>query len=178
MDTDRDKDLKALEQAMKGVAPLGGRSRADQPTHTPTASAPDHPPPKIAQTRAHPLNNPHAPAIDGKTVLAWRRAGLLNKDYQNLRRGKLSPPPKEADLHGLDSDEACAAITNAITRAQLDGQRCLCLIHGKGHHSESRGSRLKGLVNDVLRRHPEVLGFHSVPHNTGAVNVLLRRLHK
>ncbi|MCY4610658.1 MAG: Smr/MutS family protein [Gammaproteobacteria bacterium] len=95
-----------------------------------------------------------------------------------MRRGQLSPSPEEIDLHGQDAREACDTIAAAIAHAQQMDRRSLCLIHGKGHHSESRGSRLKGLVDAVLREHSEVLGFHSVPGNTGAVNVLLRRSRK
>ena len=90
----------------------------------------------------------------------------------------MSPSTEEIDLHGQDAREACDTIAAAIAHAQQMNRRLLCLIHGKGHHSESRSSRLKGLVDAVLRQHPEVLGFHSVPGNTGAVNVLLRRPRK
>ena len=113
--------------------------------------------------------------MDGREILDWRRPGLLDKDYQNLRRGRLSPSPEEIDLHGQNAREACTTIVAAIARAQQANRRSVCLIHGKGHRSENQGSRLKGLVNAALRQHPEVLGFHSVPGNTGAVNVLLRR---
>ena len=171
MDKARDEDLKALEQAMAEVAPLGRRSRSDRAPFTP-ASRPA-PPPKTAPART--IRVPNARPMDGREILDWRRPGLLDKDYQNLRRGRLFPPPEEIDLHGQDAQEACDTIAAAITHTQQTNRRSLCLIHGKGHHSESRGSRLKGLVDAVLREHSEVLGFHSVPGNTGAVNVLLRR---
>ena len=116
--------------------------------------------------------------MDGREILDWRRPGLLDKDYQNLRRGRLSPSPEEIDLHGQDAREACNTIVAAIAHAQQANRRSVCLIHGKGHRSENRGSRLKGLVNAALRLHPEVLGFHSVPGNTGAVNVLLRKARR
>ncbi len=174
MDKARDEDLKALEQAMTGVAPLGSRSRSDHAPFTPELRP-------ASPHRAEPARTtgvPNARPMDGREILDWRRPGVLDKDYQNLRRGRLSPSPEEIDLHGQDAQEACDTIAEAIAHAQQVNRRSLCLIHGKGHHSESRGSRLKGLVDAVLRGHSEVLGFHSVPGNTGAVNILLRRSRK
>ena len=171
MDEPRDEDHKAFEEAMSEVAPLGRRSRSDR-----APSMPAPPPPVERQTaRGSPIDVPTAKPVDGQEILDWRRPGLLDKDYQNLRRGRLSPPPEEVDLHGQDARQACDTVATAIARTQQAGRRSLCLIHGKGHHAESRGSILKGLIDTVLRQHPEVLGFHSVPRNTGAVNVLLRR---
>lgn len=174
MDKDREEDLKAFEQAMMGVAPRGRRSRSDRAAFTPPTRPPAGRP--VAQKR--PIEVPAAEPMDGREILDWRRPGLLNKDYQDLRRGRLSPSPEEIDLHGQDALEACDTIAAAIAHTQQANRRSVCLIHGKGHRSENRGSRLKGLVNAALRRHPEVLGFHSVPGNTGAVNVLLKRARR
>ena len=171
MDKDRDDDLKALEQAMMGVAPLGHRSRSDRAPFTP---APRPSPPRRI-TPAQMIEVSNIRPIDGQEILSWRRPGMLDRDYQNLRRGRLPSSSSEIDLHGQDARDAGQTIAAAIAHAQQMDQRFLCLIHGKGNHSESRGSRLKGLVDAVLREHPEVLGFHSVPGNTGAVNVQLRR---
>ncbi len=174
MDKTRNEDLEEFAQAMMGVAPLGSRSRSDRATST---SAPQ--PPAIRQpAREHPIDISKTKPVDGQEILDWRRPGLRDKDYQNLRRGRFSPPPEEIDLHGQNAREACNSIVNAIARTQQADRRSVCLIHGKGHRSESRGSRLKGLVDAALRQHPEVLGFHSVPGNTGAVNVLLRRARR
>lgn len=174
MDKARNEDLEAFEQAMTGVAPLGRRSRSDRAFSTPEP----RPPTAQQAARERPIEVPEAKPMDGREILNWRRPGLLDKDYQNLRRGRLSPSPEEIDLHGQNAREACTAIVAAIARAQQANRRSVCLIHGKGHRSENRGSRLKGLVNAALRQHPEVLGFHSVPGNTGAVNVLLRRARR
>lgn len=174
MDKARDDELKELEQAMMGVAPLGRRSRSDRASSTPTPS----PSPPQQTVHARPLDIPNAKPMGGGEILDWRRPGLLDKDYQSLRRGRFSSSLEEIDLHGQDAQEACHTITAAIAHTQEMNRRALCLIHGKGHHSESRSSRLKGLVDAALRQHPEVLGFHSVPGNTGAVNVLVRRARR
>lgn len=171
---DREEDLKAFEHAMREVAPLGQRSRSDRASSSPAHQAPGAQ--KIMPE--HPLSVPAAKPVDGRDILDWRRPGLRDRDYHNLRRGRLSPPPETVDLHGQNAQEACDIIATAIARAQQMNRLSVCLIHGKGQHSEGRGARLKGLVDAVLRRHPEVLGFHSVPGNTGAVNILLRRARR
>ncbi len=175
MDKIRDEDLEAFKQAMAGVTPLDGHSQSSH-------ASSKHPSP-FSQRRGvaantipiHTLEVPNFSPKDGKEILSWRRSGLRDRDYQNLRRGRLAPYLDEIDLHGLNAREACDTITRSIARAQQEDHLFLRLIHGKGHHSESRSSRLKGLVDAVLPQHPEVLGFHSVPGNTGAVNVMLRR---
>ena len=156
---------------MAKVAPLGVRSRAARPSHHAPPRAPRRPAPAAAiLSTAVPTYGP----VDGAAVLAWRRPGLRHADYQRLRTGRLPQPVPEHDLHGLRPEQAGDAIAAAIADSQRGGRRALCLIHGKGVRSGTGASRLKGLTAAVLRAHPEVLGYHSVPGNTGAVNVLLR----
>ena len=156
---------------MAQVAPLGARSRAVRPGHA-APRAPLRRPPAAAAVPIAAMPE-HVP-VDGAAVLAWRRPGLRHGDYQRLRAGRLPRPVPEHDLHGLRPEQAGAAIAAAIADSQRRGGRALCLIHGKGVRSGTGASRLKGLTAAVLRAHPEVLGYHSVPGNTGAVNVLLR----
>lgn len=167
----QDDDRQAFEEAMARVAPLGARSRAVRPGH----HAPPRPPRRpAAPAAAPPAATPAYDPVDGAAVLAWRRPGLRHGDYQRLRAGRLPRPVPERDLHGLRPEQAGAAIAAAIADSQRGGGRALRLIHGKGVRSGTGASRLKGLTAAVLRAHPEVLGFHSAPGNTGAVNVLLR----
>ena len=168
-----DDDREAFDQAMQGVAPLGKRSKAPAASHQPaapslTSQAPQHMAHTAPDTRC-------VQPISGNVKLDWKRPGLLNKEYRKLCTGKLTPPPKEFDLHGINMKEAAQAIGQAIAETQRAGRRSLCLIHGKGSRSNADGSPLKGVADYVLRHHPDVLGFHSVPGNTGAVNVLLRK---
>ena len=168
-----DDDREAFDQAMQGVAPLGRRSKAPAAPHQPaTPSLASHAPQHMVDAA---LDTQRVQPISGNAILDWKRPGLLNKEYQKLRTGKLKPPPKEFDLHGTNMKEAAQAIAQAIDETQRDGRRSLCLIHGKGSRSNADGSPIKGVADYVLRRHPDVLGFHSVPRNTGAVNVLLRK---
>ena len=168
-----DDDRQAFDEAMAQVAPLGARSRAARPRHAPLR-APLRPAAAAAAVPPVETLPVHAP-VGGTAVLAWRRPGLRHGDYQRLRAGRPPRPIAEHDLHGLRPEQAGAAIAAAIADSQRRGRRALCLIHGKGYRSGTSASRLKGLTAAVLRGHPEVLGFHSVPGNTGAVNVLLRR---
>ena len=156
---------------MAQVAPLGARSRAVRPGHHAPSRVPRRPVPAAAIL---PVAIPAYGPVDGAAILTWRRPSLRHIDYQRLRAGRLPQPVPEHDLHGLRPEQAGAAIAAAIADSQRSGRRALCLIHGKGVRSGTGASRLKGLTAAVLRGHPEVLGYHSVPGNTGAVNVLLR----
>ncbi len=168
-----DDDREAFDQAMQGVAPLGRRSKAPAASHQPASPSLG---PQAPQHVTHAaLDTRRVQSIAGNAVLDWKRPGLRNKEYQKLCTGRLMPPPKEFDLHGANMQEAAQAISQAIAETQRAGRRALCLIHGKGSRSNAEGSSIKGVTDSVLRRHPDVLGFHSVPRNTGAVNVLLRK---
>ena len=167
-----DDDYQEFLKQMEGVAPLGKRSRAERSSHVPAAPGLGGES-QVPEPRPLQVAVPNVPPIDGNQILDWRKPGLRDGDYQKLRTGRLRPSPEEHDLHGLTLAEACESMKRTITATQRSGRTSLCLIHGKGRHSG--GSRIKGVLDAILRQHPEVLGFHSVPRNTGAVNVLLRR---
>jgi DNA-nicking Smr family endonuclease len=56
--------------------------------------------------------------------------------------------------------------------------RCVCIVHGRGLHSEGRISILKTRVRELLRHHRSVLAYADAPRadgGAGAVYVLLRK---
>ncbi len=173
MTYDTDDDHATFEKAMEDVAPLGQRSKSARSGHPlkapPVTSKPSFSSPglQVDLRRVSP--------IAGDLILDWKRAGLLNKEYHKLCTGRLTPSPKEFDLHGLHMHEVVEQIHQAIFETHQARRHSLCLVHGKGLRSGTGDSLAKGVVVAVLRTHPEVMGFHSVPRNTGAVNVLLRR---
>jgi len=167
-----DDDLELFKESMRGVAPLGKRSRSEHATTPARQSAK----PEVSMAEQDPaFTLPHIQPIQGQAVLDWRRPGLLDKQYQNLRKGRLKPVPREFDLHGLKPEQAAKEIYRVIEDTQREQRVALCLIHGKGMRSHSEGSLIKGVTVHILQQHSEVLGFHSVPGNTGAVNVLIRK---
>jgi len=111
--------------------------------------------------------------------LEFMRPGVQKSLLKQMRNGKL-PVEDRIDLHGLYRDQAREQLLQFIQHAQLSGYKIICVVHGKGYHSEDGRPVLKAMVNKWLQNIPEVLAFTSAPHRDGgygAVYVLIRRLH-
>jgi DNA-nicking Smr family endonuclease len=105
--------------------------------------------------------------------------GINAAQRKRLRQGRI-PTERRVDLHGLRSDEARRHCLDEISAAIDAGERCLLVVHGKGHRSKEapvlRGS-LPGWLGDP-RLGGRVLAFcpaQPVDGGTGATYVLLRR---
>jgi len=110
--------------------------------------------------------------------LFFARDGLQQKLLKQLRRGQLSVTA-ELDLHGFIVPEARIALTEFLKDCQRHGDRCVRIVHGKGHGSQQKLPVLKNKVNAWLQQRDEILAFCSarpVDGGTGAVYVLLKRL--
>lgn len=85
------------------------------------------------------------------------------------------------DLHGHTVEEAKPVVERFVTTAYASGQRCVLIIHGRGHNSKDNKPVLKEQVQFWLshgRLSRMVLAFATAPTNdggAGAVCVLLRR---
>lgn len=85
------------------------------------------------------------------------------------------------DLHGLVKAEAKEALVQFITKARLDGHRCVLVVTGRGLHSKDQIPVLKESAQEWLSRgrlQKQVLAFCTArPLDGGAVAlyVLLRR---
>lgn len=109
--------------------------------------------------------------------IAFRRPGLPEKVFRQLRRGRFSIEA-EADLHGLTAPEAKVQLREFISESSEYGLGCVRVIHGKGLGSGPGGPVLKGNVQRWLTQWNEVLAFVTArarDGGSGAVYVLLRR---
>lgn len=114
--------------------------------------------------------------LDSGEEAAFLRPGLRRRVLVDLRRGRWTPQAK-IDLHGLNLDEARAALSLFITTALAHGKRCIRVIHGKGLGSPGGISVLKQLSRGWLAQREEILAFcQANPHEggAGALLVLLR----
>ncbi len=99
---------------------------------------------------------------------------------QRLHRGDYAVQA-HIDLHGHTVEEAKVAVEQFLTAAYAAGQRCVLLIHGRGHNSKDNRPVLKEQVRIWLshgRLSRLVLAFATAPltnGGAGAVYVLLRR---
>ena len=107
--------------------------------------------------------------------LSFRRPGVNSDVVTRLRKGHWVITG-EIDLHGLRRDEARDQLAAFVRNASRRGQRCLRVVHGKGHGSPGREPVLKGKVQRWLAQCHEVIAFtqaRGAEGGAGALVVLL-----
>lgn len=110
--------------------------------------------------------------------LEFARPGVQKSLLKQMRTGKCRVDD-HIDMHGHTRDQARLRLLGFIHQAQQQGDKIVCVVHGKGYHSEDGHPVLKAMVNKWLQNIPEVLAFTTAPlkdGGTGAVYVLLKRL--
>ena len=170
----RDDEARLFEAAMRGVAPLPGKTgEPESPPDPgaepkrPAARAPGTPPPAPSRRAAMPELRPGvATDLDARTM-------------ERLRRGRVRPEAR-LDLHGLTQDEAHGALTRFIADSRRAGRRCVIVITGRGR-SKLGGGILREQTPRWLNLAPvreNILGFaQAQPKDggSGAIYVLLRK---
>lgn len=165
-----DADDEMFAEAMRGVRRVRKPTARVRPQASPP---PARPAPKAAPAPVGPMPT-HAPeAMEQPWVLC--ASGVSR---ERLRRLAGETAGREIDLHGHTRDEAMKALESALHSALAGGIRTLCIVHGRGLHSQGRPV-LKQAVFQWLREGP-CAGFvlAAVPRNDsggGASMVLLRR---
>lgn len=155
-------DAEAFELEMADVVRLGqdprGRVRS-----VPPASAP-------------PAMPSRGDAVDGPDE-AFAAHGVDRREIRKLRRGEYAVGDRR-DLHGMTAADACASTGRFIESSRQRRYRCVCIVHGRGVHSEGKVPVLRTRVRQYLRSHRSVLAYADAPRSdggTGAVYVLLRQ---
>jgi DNA-nicking Smr family endonuclease len=130
-----------------------------------------------ADNETLPLRLPGISGISGDSVLSYRRDGVQDRVFQQLKRGKLDCRSR-LDLHGTTVEQAYAEVTRFLQGAQDAGLDCILIIHGQGYRSANGVPVLKQNLDYWLRNEYKVLAFHSATPadgGKGAVYVLLRK---
>ena len=107
--------------------------------------------------------------------LSFARPGVGSDVLSKLRRGHWVIQG-QLDLHGLRRDQAREALGEFLRQARKQGQRCVRIIHGKGHGSVNKEPVLKQKVRNWLAQKEEVLAFcqaRPAEGGSGALVVLL-----
>ena len=110
--------------------------------------------------------------------LEFSRPGVQKSLLKQIRTGKLDAEDR-LDLHGYTRDQARTTLLEFIHHAQHNHFRLVCIVHGKGYHSEDSRPVLKAMVNKWLQNIDIVLAFvsaHISDGGSGAVYVLIKRL--
>ena len=154
-------DADAFERAMADVIRLGPDPRGRIRAAPPVSAAP-------AAT---------SPADEGEgSDQDYAAPGVDRREIRKLKRGAYVVGDRR-DLHGMTAAEACASVRRFIENSRHRRHRCVCIVHGRGLHSEGNASVLKARVRECLRLQSSVLAFADAPPSdggAGAVYVLLR----
>lgn len=120
-------------------------------------------------------NDPLALALEGGDEAVYLKPGMAPKVLKDLRRGRWVVQA-HLDLHGMMRDEARHHVALFLAECRARNQRCVRIVHGKGHGSPGRVPVLKRLVLGWLAQRQEVLAFcqaRTIEGGAGAVIVLL-----
>jgi len=155
--------------SLNAVEALPGRDAPPPPV------PPAVPEPVPAAAPVHAPARPAKPATVPLVSVGHPGAGLDEKRWRDLRRGK-TRPERTLDLHGRRAEEAHGATMAFLRAAHADGLRCVAIVTGKG---AGEGGVLRRELPHWLNLpslRPLILGA-AHPHraNTGAVHLLLRR---
>ena len=127
------------------------------------------------QVATPPSSPASGDAIDQESETSFVAPGVDRRELRKLKRGHYVPG-RRLDLHGQTAAKVAAAVQRFID-ATRHRHRCVCIIHGRGLHSEGGVSVVKTHVRTYLRRHHAVLAYNDAPAadgGAGAVYVLLR----
>lgn len=104
--------------------------------------------------------------------LSFHRAGVAPDVVARLRRGQWAIQA-QVDLHGLRRDEARERVGEFVRSARRNGQRCVRVVHGKGHGSPGREPVLKAKVQRWLAQCNEVIAFAQASGPQGGAGALI-----
>ena len=172
--------------AMEGVAPLPreGAARIEGPA---PAGAARPPVGEEAEALAALSDLARGAArfdiSDTREYVEGAIIGLDPRVLRRLRRGDFAWQ-EYLDLHGMTSETARLAVERFLAESVARGQRCVLIVHGRGHNSKDQTPVLKERLKSWLARGRAariVLGFTTArpcDGGAGALYVLLRRDHR
>ena len=181
-ETLRGDDRIAWHDAFAGVRPVGGKRRAvpGEPRPAPRPAPATSPADDEARDRLAALV---AGGVrfelerDGDELLG-RRAGTPRAAADALRK-KGVVPEATLDLHGFRAADAEREAVKFVRAQHRRGARRLCIVHGKGLHSDGGAGVLRECVVHALTEGgaaPVVLAFASAPATLGGTGALLVEL--
>ncbi len=172
---------KLFAQAVRAVQPLNKRQSrlllrpSADPAETEQLTARRQRAVGDTRTRTEPLSDGAGLPNDAEVELAWAAAGIGPSVLRQLTRA-FWPIGARLDLHGLNSDQARAALVTFIENSQNHATRCVCIIHGVGYGSANGQPVLPVRVRQWLKQLPAVSAFAQAPKAHGGAGALLALL--
>lgn len=121
----------------------------------------------------------HIELLDPMSELAFKRPGIQNGVYRNLRLGKY-PVEARLDLHKMSVDYARKAVYQFVLDCLEHDIRCALISHGKGE-GRNQPPLIKSCLSHWLPQLDTVQAFHSAQKQhggLGATYVMLRKSEK
>lgn len=118
--------------------------------------------------------------VDPHDILAFKRPGIQNGVYRNLRLGKYAIDAR-LDLHHLSVEQARVAVHTFVQDCSQHDIRSALITHGKGEGRKPQPAMLKSCIAHWLPQLTEVQAFHSAQKHhggAGATYVLIRKSDK
>ncbi|WP_444934452.1 DNA endonuclease SmrA [Microbulbifer sp. JTAC008] len=131
---------------------------------------------RLTEREMNPLSGEYIDLVEPWDPLEFKRDGVQNGVYRNLRLGKYSVDAR-LDLHRHSVEMARRAVMEFIRDCVEADVRCALITHGKGE-GRKQPALLKSCINHWLPQLHEVLAFHSSqPQHggLGATYLLLRK---
>ncbi len=113
-----------------------------------------------------PLSSEPVALVDPLDIIAFKRPGVQNGVYKNLRLGKYSLDAR-LDLHRMTVERARQAVYRFVTDCVAHDVRAALVTHGKGEGRETP-AMLKSCVAHWLPELDEVLAFHTAQKQHGS----------
>ncbi len=113
-----------------------------------------------------PLSSEPVALVEPLDIIAFKRPGVQNGVYKNLRLGKYSLDAR-LDLHRMSVEQARQAIYRFVTDCVAHDVRAALITHGKGEGRETP-AMLKSCVAHWLPELEEVLAFHTAQKQHGS----------
>jgi DNA-nicking Smr family endonuclease len=173
----------ALSLAMQGVKPLVDAKASRVPANTPRvttrtaqlapfgASAEDEARRRLDQLVASDVSFQIERERD---FVSGLRQDAQPRVLRELKRR--TSAHATLDLHGMTQPQAREAVVALVRSAVKQGLSVLCLVHGKGHHSEGGLGVLRDVALGALTESgaaPHVLAFVTAPELLGGSGALL-----
>lgn len=180
--SEKEEDLQLFVQQMQDVQPIKAadkvvlaQSRSDKLNAAQRRQA------AIAESQADKnfLSGEYIAPVDPLSILEFKRDGVQNGVYRNLRLGKYQVDAR-LDLHQMKIEQARTAVFQFIRDCMTHDIRCALITHGKGEGRE-QPALLKSCIAHWLPQFSEILAFHSAQKRhgaSGATYVLLRKSEK
>jgi DNA-nicking Smr family endonuclease len=169
--------------AVADVTPLDARVRqrvAEPPPATPARAATDPDAEALAALCDLVAGTAPFDVTDSDEYVEGAMVGIDPRLVRRLRGGEFACQA-HLDLHGLTAEEARSEVDRFLSRAYVEGKRCVLIIHGRGKNSKDQVPVLKNRLTTWLARGQaarRILAFTSAracDGGAGALYVLLRR---